>query len=184
MDENDYFWRVVNTPLYWQSAARELICAANLLKRNHDSSPRWGVYDGTPSAAVVLRDANTTLRPIIVLYALAIENMVKAIIVASGQDPIGPKGRIEGWFATHDLASLTKRAKLKGLDADLLNHLTQFILSGKYPTGLEDGFGLPYGAALTAAETLLPILEHELGATNSKRDKLPKADLLKICCDG
>jgi len=33
MDEKDYFWRLTNTPAYWQDAARDLICAANLLKR-------------------------------------------------------------------------------------------------------------------------------------------------------
>jgi hypothetical protein len=26
VNESDYFWRLVNTPLHWQGAARDLIC--------------------------------------------------------------------------------------------------------------------------------------------------------------
>jgi hypothetical protein len=42
MDERDYFWRLVNTPGYWQDAARDLVCAANLLKKDYRASPRLG----------------------------------------------------------------------------------------------------------------------------------------------
>src|SRR6266705_1332686 len=142
MDEGDYFWRLVNTPGYWQDAARDLVCAANLLKKDYRASPRLGfARRGSLSPYAALRQRYTSPRAIFVLYALAIENMLKGIIVAMGQDPIAGNGRIQRWFANHKLDKLARRARITALNEDLLHQLTEFITAGKYPVGLEDGDG-------------------------------------------
>jgi len=187
MDEGDYFWRLVNTPGYWQDAARDLVCAANLLKKDYRASPRLGfARRGSLSPYAALRQRYTSPRAIIVLYALAIENMLKGIIVAMGQDPIAGNGRIQRWFANHKLDKLARRARITALNEDLLHQLTEFITAGKYPVGLEDGDGArAHGyfpdTVLAGVETVLPVLEERLAAVPCARDKRAKVDLLGLC---
>jgi hypothetical protein len=187
MDESDYFWRLVNTPLYWQDTARDFICGANLLKNDYYAHPRLGfARRGRLPPYAVNRQRHTSPRTIIVLYALAIENLLKAIIVARGQDPIGRKGQLEGWFTHHDLNKLAKRAGIRHLNEDLLAQLSEFIKSGKYPVGLSDSDGhrahnyFP-DSVVVGIEGVLPVLEERLDSVPAKRDKLPKIDLLKLC---
>lgn len=187
MDESDYFWRLVNTPLYWQDAARDLICGANLLKKNYYSKSGLGFGpDGPLSPEQVQEERHTTARAIIVLYAIAVENLLKATIVALGKDPIGPDGTIQRWFATHDLVKLAEYAQLQSTPATLLMQLTAFIKAGKYPVGLRDGEAesahnyFP-NSVLTGIAELLPKLEAHLDALPAKRDKLSRADLLGLC---
>lgn len=187
MDERDYFWRLVNTPGYWQDAARDLVCAANLLKKDYRASPRLGfARRGRLAAPAALRQRHTSPRAIIVLYALAIENMLKAIIVATGQDPIGTDGRIQRWFANHKLDTLAQRARVTGLKKALLHQLTEFITAGKYPVGLEDGDGArAHGYfpdnVLAGIEEILPILEEQLVTVPCDRERRAKVDLLGLC---
>jgi hypothetical protein len=188
VDEGDYFWRLVNTPLYWQDAARDLICSANLLKRHYYSKPRLGFgRNGPLSADQVQEERHTTARAIIVLYAIAAENVFKGIIVALGKDPIGADGRIQGWFATHDLVKLAEHAGLQSPPQNLLRQLTEFIKAGKYPVGLRDGEApsahnyFP-DSVLAGIATLLPTLEARMDEIPAKLDKLPRADLLTLCC--
>jgi len=190
MDESDYFWRLVNTPSYWQDAARDLICGANLLKANYYAKPRLGFdVDGPLSEKEIQETRHTTPRPIIVLYAIAAENLLKATIVALGKDPIGPDGRIMNWFATHDLLALARHADLAAPPEDLLRQLTDFIKAGKYPVGLVDGEARSAhsyfpDSVLTEVDQLLPRLEARLAEVPSQRDKLPEADLLSLCSPG
>ena len=187
MNESDYFWRLVNTPLYWQDAARDLICGANLLKKNYYSKPRLGFGpNGALLPEQVQEERHTTARAIIVLYAIAVENLLKATIVALGKDPIGPDGTIQRWFATHDLVKLTEHAELQSAPTNLLEQLTAFIKAGKYPVGLRDGEAASAhnyfpDSVLAGISELLPKLEAHLDAIPSKRDKLDKADLLGLC---
>jgi hypothetical protein len=187
MDDRDYFWRMVNTPGYWQDAARDLICAANLLEKDYRASPRLGfARRGSLSPYAVRRQLHTSPRAIIVLLAVAVENMLKAIVVARGQDPIGPNGRIQRWFSTHDLQRLTSRAQVTGLDPLLLEQLSDFITAGKYPVGLADGEGArAHGyfpdSVLAGIERVLPVLERELGSVPCRRDKRSPIDLLQLC---
>ena len=190
MDESDYFWRLVNTPLYWQDAARDLICGANLLKKNYYSKPRLGFgRDGPLSAEQIQEERHTTARAIIVLYAIAAENLLKATIVALGKDPIGDNGRIQGWFATHDLVSLAEHAGLGSPSQDLLAQLTEFIKAGKYPVGLFDDAAQSAqnyfpDSVLAGIDALLPKLEARLAEVPTKRDRLAAVDLLHLCCSG
>jgi hypothetical protein len=187
MDESDYFWRLVNTPLYWQDAARDFICGANLLKRDYYSKPRLGfARRRSLSAYAATRQRHTSARTIIVLYALATENLLKAIIVALGKDPIDSHGELHRWFASHDLEKLATHAGLQGLDLKLLRQLADFIKAGKYPVGLRDRQGhsahsyFP-DSVIVGIEKLLPVLEERLHQVPAKREKLPKTDLLKLC---
>ena len=81
----------------------------------------------------------------LVLYSLAIENLLKGIIVANGDDPIerGGKraGQLQERFTTHDLKKLATRARVTGSDTGLLETLSDFVRSGKYPAGGSDGEG-------------------------------------------
>jgi hypothetical protein len=187
VNESDYFWRLVNTPLYWQDAARDLICGANLLKKNYYSKPRLGFgRNGPLPPEQVQEERYTTARAIIVLYAIAVENLLKAAIIALGKDPIGSDGTIQRWFATHDLVKLAEHARFQPAPTDLLGQLTAFIKAGKYPVGLRDGEAesahnyFPDTVLARIAE-LLPTLEAHLDAIPAKGDKLDKADLLGLC---
>ncbi len=187
MEQRDYFWRRVSTPGYWQDAARDLVCAANLLKKDYRASPRLGfARRGSLSSYAALRQRYTSPRAIILLYALAIENMLKGIIVANGQDPIGANGRIQHWFANHQLVKLAQRAGVAGLNEDLLHQLTEFITAGKYPVGLEDGAGTrSHGyfpaTVLAGVETALPVLEERLATVPCARERRRRVDLLALC---
>jgi hypothetical protein len=185
-DERDYFWRLV-TPGYWQDAARDLICRPTSSRRTIGRRRASGLrvwVDFLPYAA--MRQRHTSPRAIIVRYALAIENMLKGIIVAMGQDPVGADGRIQRWLANHKLDELARRATVTGLNKDLLHQLTEFITAGKYPVGLEDGndaraHGYFPDNVLAGVETVLPVLEERLAAVSCVRDKRTKVDLLSLC---
>jgi hypothetical protein len=123
---------------------------------------------------------------LIVLYALGIENLLKATIVAMQHDPIEPDGKLARWFRTHRLTSLASRAGLVGVNQAVLEQLSEFITAGKYPVGLKDGEGsraqsyAPDGV-IADIEDLLPRVEARLGAVPSVRLKLPPIDLLQLC---
>jgi hypothetical protein len=188
MNEADYFWRLVNTPAYWQDAARDLVCAANRLKADYRKRDVFGVIRDGYSARDQLRERHMTPRASIVLYAIAIENMLKAIIVGRGEDPIGPDGRLRRWFATHDLNKLTKRSGITGVEERVLAQLSDFIRAGKYPAGLEDGEGerahsyFP-DSVFAAIEQVLPLLEDTLASMPCARDRLPRTDLVTLGVD-
>lgn len=187
MNEKDYFWRLVNTRAYWQDAARDFVCGANLLKKDYYARPRLGfARRGRLAPYAAQRQRHTSSRTLIVLYAFAIENLLKAIIVALDKDPIGPDGQLERWFTTHNLNSLAVKAAITGLDEDLLQQLSDFIVSGKYPAGRRDGQGFHAhnyfpDSVLVGIEHVLPALEDRLAEIRAKRDKLPKTDLLRLC---
>jgi len=79
------------------------------------------------------------------LYGLAAENLIKAIIVARkpASDILFPltKGSFPRWFKKHDLTALAKRAGLwvSHSQEHLLSRLKVFVECGKYPVGLWEG---------------------------------------------
>jgi hypothetical protein len=79
------------------------------------------------------------------LYGLAAENLIKAIIVAGKPafDPSFPLsgGSFPGWFKKHDLLELAKRAGvwLSHSQKHLLGRLRVFVECGRYPVGLREG---------------------------------------------
>jgi len=186
MDERDPYWRIVNTPSYWQDAGRELVCAANLLKKDYYSKVRLGFGRRKASEYETLRVRNTSARGMILLYALGIENLLKATIVARQQDPIRADGTLAKWFTTHDLSVLADRAGLGRVNKTVLKQLSEFITAGKYPAGLRDGDGsrahsYPPDGVIADIEKLLPRVEATLGSVEAVRHKLPQIDLLRLC---
>ncbi len=186
MDDRDYCWRLVNTPLNWQAASRDLICAANLLKKGYYSRVRFGAGKRQLSEQERLRHRHTAPRGMILLYAVAAENLLKATIVARGDDPVTHGGRLARWFTRHDLGRLAARARVRGLDEALLKQLSAFTTAGKYPVGLLDTDG--EGAhsyfpdnVVDGIERLLPQLEGALGVIECRRSKLAPTDLLRMC---
>ena len=76
------------------------------------------------------------------LYGLAAENLIKAIIAAK-QPSLASEGRLPRWFTNHNLAALARRAGLPVpcSQEHLLKRLQGFVECGKYPVGLREGEG-------------------------------------------
>ena len=81
-------------------------------------------------------------RIVMMLFGLAAENLIKAIVVAKGS-VITSEGAFPKWFKRHDLLALAERANLpvSHYQKHLLKRLQEFVKCGKYPVGLHDGQG-------------------------------------------
>jgi hypothetical protein len=124
------------------------------------------------------------MTPAIVLYAYAAENLLKGLLVAQGLDPVAAGGRLKKDFATHSLGSLAHRAGLRGLKTRLLDQLTDFAFSGKYPVGIDPGAGFRAhayfpSAVLDGIDDLLPKLEH-LVASSGHPNVRPAIDPMRL----
>ena len=123
----DAFIARAGQPIMWQHTAREFVVAANYLLDWHD------VSRAVPEAG----DFRFTLggpAPVMVLYAIAVENLLKAIRVARGDVPV-VNGVLSQHFKHHNLTSHAMQAQvtLTVDDADLLQHLSDFVEAGRYP---------------------------------------------------
>lgn len=138
------FTETVAHPGAWRLSARDLLLAANILAekiipaRERDwerilkNSTSSGVLTGQEE-----QDFNIRLTtPIwIMLYGLAIENLIKGLIAAHEGAKIHRNERKELDVGQHSLVRLAKRARLKLSDDEntILEELTHFILwRGKY----------------------------------------------------
>ena len=133
------FEYVVGNPEAWQEVAHDLVGCANILLdavREREqlqglAGSRWSV----------------SFRVVMMLYGVAAENLLKAIIVA--KNPMcGPsfpvsKGTLVGGFANHNLPELAKKAGLRvsATQDHLLERLKEFTECGKYPVGRREGQG-------------------------------------------
>jgi len=167
-----------STAYAWQDEARVLICAGNILLDSYEGSSLVKKLPFEPNEAYLWR-------PLMVLYALAVENLLKAIIIARGEDP-APNGELESWFKHHDLTRHAKRAKLSFTPKrGLLETLREFIESGKYPIGKNPQSGTrtnhfihPYYPE-TVFE-LLEKLEDDLRVVLPNKS-FPKTELCNMC---
>ncbi len=120
----------------WQLTAREFMVAANYLIDWYDP-PR------SPSAPADLSfgHAGASL-PMMVLFATAVENLLKAVRVARNGAPAqDADGKISGDFATHNLVHHARMADL-GLtegELQLLEHLRDLTEAGRYPVARVPG---------------------------------------------
>lgn len=172
-----------STASAWQDEARVLICAGNILLDSYaGSSLVENKLPFEPNEAYLWR-------PLMVLYALAVENLLKAIIIAHG-DNLTPDGKLADWFTTHKLKQLAERARLSFTPKQgLLETLREFIESGKYPIGKNPQSGTrtnlfiyPYYPE-TVFE-LLEKLEDDLRAVLPNKS-FPKTELCNMCrCKG
>jgi hypothetical protein len=132
------FETLKKTSYAWQKGARELIGAANVLLNAYERTIASTCVETPPFEP----NEQSLWRPMMVLYALAAENLLKAIIIARGEDP-APSGKLVEWFRTHKLVEHAKRARLSFIPRPgLLETLREFIESGKYPIGTNPKSGL------------------------------------------
>jgi hypothetical protein len=173
-DEHDRFAALAGTPYLWQHAAREYIVAANYLLDWYD------VSRATPEAAR-FEFSLRGIAPVMVLYAIAVENLLKAIRVAVNGTPV-VDGELAVHFKHHNLLAHAKQVglTLSDRETDLLEHLGDLLEAGRYPVPVGIGktprawwFGYPRD--VEAVWSLLERLEGELRATG--QDVLPDANL-------
>jgi hypothetical protein len=124
----EQFHRQADHPRIWELKAAELEYAAEVLwNRQLSDIPLQLSKKAAPPAAIGV---------VLMLYGLAIENLAKAIIVASGS-PLDKNGRIS--FKKHKLAELVRstRIRVTSKDESFLNKLTAFVeWAGRYPVPL------------------------------------------------
>lgn len=169
------------TSYAWQNDARELIGAANVLLNAYEDTLASTCVEKPPFEP----NEQSLWRPMMVLYALAAENLLKAIIIAHGEDP-APSGRLAGWFKNHNLVEHAKRGKLSFIPRPgLLETLREFIESGKYPIGIDSQSGLRtnqfiYPDYPDTVFDLLTKLEDDLRAILPDKT-FPATDLRNMC---
>ena len=97
-----------NEALLWHSIAYELLDAANVLYADTKERQRRYKADGTFT--------ETVIRPMNMVYAFALETLIKALMLSEGQRAMqGTKLTRE--FHTHEIPDLYKRTKLGPLTA-------------------------------------------------------------------
>ncbi len=126
---------IARNPLSWQRSARTHIHSANVLFRDYDkrfADEGQELYDD-PLKDYVIHSVNT----VFLLYAIAIENLVKGIIIARHIEQPFQNGSLNEKLVTHDLIKLCDLARLNYTrtkkDNKLLDLLSEVTKSGKYP---------------------------------------------------
>ena len=159
----------------WQQAAREFVLAANYLIDWYDP-PR---EPGDPPEFTWLHSGSTV--PMMLLYATAVENLLKAILVANGESLVAD-GRLKPQYGHHRLLEYARDARLE-LTAELaefLQRLSHVAYGGRYPTARVAGeslgaWTLNYPADVERVWSLLEQLESALRSTGTPC--LPAVDL-------
>lgn len=119
---------------YWLLHARSHLCAANVLRE------RARALDERPNIAPdkTVDPPHLRLMPIYLLYGYALENIVKGLLVASGETATW-YGTLDKDIRHHDLHEFFRRGgiKLNKQEKLLLADLREAIESGKYPVGVK-----------------------------------------------
>jgi hypothetical protein len=116
-----------------------------------------------------------------VLYATAVENLLKAIRVAKGEVPI-VKGSLSPHFMHHKLLAHAQRAQLSLSpdEIDLAEHLRDFLEAGSYPVAKSArksprAWRFQFPRDVERVWALLDRLENDLRAV--AHDALPAMDV-------
>jgi hypothetical protein len=135
VDLSDLYEVTGNVPVTWQMTAHELIAAANIC---------WARWRRTNRLQDLERRTTyhpeLTQKPVLMLYAFALEALLKALWVAQGNLLV-----VDGRFTLetlggkpHDLHHLCERTKIR-LDSKteqpLVDQLTWAVEHGRYPLG-------------------------------------------------
>lgn len=160
-----------NTPIFWQIHARSLICAANVLRE------RAGAIAGNRALEPPQADdpPNLRLMPVYLLYGYALENLVKGLLVARGEDATW-SGSLNKDLRHHCLTELFRTAEVQtsSEDRQLLEDLRDAIESEKYPVGTK-----PRTKERRLSVSLQVVLERVFGLFRQI-----KKSLRHICLDG
>ena len=176
----EQFKRAGQLPIIWQWTARDLVCAANTLRRRREELVAANAPEGASRHA--------TKMPILLLYGLALENLLKGLLVAQGTDAT-TTGKLNATLKTHDVLRLWRLAGLS-LDEpaeDLLKRLHYSIEVGKYPVGTKPDPAAPSPvwvelSSLKGIGELLATAEEALRALQPKTT-FAKIDLLALCVE-
>lgn len=141
-------------PLLWQWTAREFVCAANIIRAKREGR-------GTP--ALSSSDSLWELiGPMMLLYGLALENLLKGLLVARGVDATST-GELSQRLKTHNVLALWRQTDLPLDDQteETLRHLHWSIEAGKYPVGTKPDADAPtpVWVALTSVDHIGHLLE-------------------------
>lgn len=121
------------TPIFWQIQARSLLCAANVLRE------RAGALSaGRGSSPAEAEDPpHLRLMPVYVLYGYALENLIKGLLVARGENATW-SGALDRGLRHHCFTELFRVAhvQIESGEHCLLEDLREAIESGKYPVGV------------------------------------------------
>jgi hypothetical protein len=156
-------------PLAWQWSARQFVCAANILRAQCEAKDLF--EPGAPGWNSLWKPHNVVR----LLYGLALENLLKGLLVAQGTDATST-GKLNKILKTHDLVSLWTRANLPLTDQtkDTLRNLRWSIETGKYPVGTSPNSSdsQPFGVALTSIHKIAGLLQK---VEDALRDRQPSA---------
>jgi len=124
----DRFDALAHKPLAWHETAAHYIAAANFLFEVDKLPGDWS----TTSVG--------TNWPVMLLYATAAENLLKAIRIAQGA-PVVVDGQLAKYFASHDLLKFATDANvtLESEQRSLTTKLQHVLEAGKYPVAKGPG---------------------------------------------
>ena len=116
------------SPIEWQLSAIALKAAADLVRDKCQRSAN------DTDADYHLKDV-VYGRTYMFLMALAVENALKAIIVAQRRSELIGCNKLPPWLNTHDLTSLYRSSNLSQIarHSSTLEKLKHFIIAGRYP---------------------------------------------------
>jgi hypothetical protein len=165
--QQQHFETRANQVWRWHATALEFISAANCL---HD----WYMpILEKPPADRQADDAFASFEPMMLLYATAAENLLKAIRIAQGQEAV-TDGRLSPRLCTHALLALADDAKLAMTSDEraLLAKLKDVLEAGKYPIAkrADQGAGawiFEHPGDPDRILDLLTRLQNDLGATGA-----------------
>ncbi len=162
----DEFWDeqfkiIANTPGIWVLQARELKCAADLIFNAYVSD-----FDEMQRGGSTLDLQNLQIvGPATLLYGLAFENVIKAIILKK-EGAMIENGKLKRWPGSgHELIELAERAgiRLTDLQRELLSRFTAFIeWSGRYPIPMSKDKMSLQQAGISPEWIPLPVQPNEL----------------------
>jgi len=175
-------------PVLWQTVARDLICAANVLMERKEAA--WHQHRDIAAGGKEMESSlfHASLALTMMLYGLALENLVKGLLVAQGVDATST-GKFNKKLKGHDLPRLFDDAcvPMTPEDLRLLEQLYLTIESGKYPVGLKPArsplivkSGFVYPRDLHHIERLLQTLDRSLRDAQPD-EALPEINLLALC---
>lgn len=163
----------------WQATAREFLCAGNcLLDWYEPILTKTGAAQPTESFF-------SSFAPMMLLYATAAENLLKAIRIAQGQEPVAD-GRLHRTLCSHALVKYAEDAKidLTPDGRELLIKLRDLLEAGKYPVAKtpersRGAWVFEYPRDLERVWAMLELLEDHLRATGVHC--FPKFDIRGFC---
>jgi hypothetical protein len=132
------FTEIKDEPGFWILSARRLKRSGDLIFQAYSNDLEAMVNGATPTELENLELAGVAS----MLFGLAIENLLKAIIISNDKSD-QPPDRVRDWDRDgHELVSLAEKAdiNLNEKQRDLLVRLTSSVRwSGKYPVSKKKG---------------------------------------------